>query len=29
MRDTQTKRPSSLALAASALGLTFGAPVWA
>ena len=29
MRDTQTKRPSSLALAASALGLTFAAPVWA
>lgn len=29
MRDTQTKLPSSLALAASALGLTFGAPVWA
>lgn len=29
MGDTQTKRPSSLALAASALGLTFGAPVWA
>lgn len=29
MRDTQTKSPSSLALAASALGLTFGAPVWA
>jgi outer membrane lipoprotein carrier protein len=34
MRDTQTKRPSSigapqLAFAASALGLTFGAPAWA
>lgn len=29
MRDTQTRRASSLALAASALGLTFGAPVWA
>tara|TARA_R110002012_G_scaffold277634_1_gene465139 strand:- start:3 stop:653 length:651 start_codon:yes stop_codon:yes gene_type:complete len=29
MRDTQARRPSSLAFAASALGLTFGAPVWA
>lgn len=29
MRDTQTRRPSSLAFAASALGLTFGAPAWA
>lgn len=29
MRDTQTRRPSPLAFAASALGLTFGAPVWA
>ncbi|CEP37020.1 MULTISPECIES: outer membrane lipoprotein chaperone LolA [Halomonadaceae] len=29
MRDTQTKRPSQLAFAASALGLTFGAPAFA
>ena len=29
MRDTLKGRPSSLAFAASALGLTFGAPVWA
>ncbi|MEA2118188.1 outer membrane lipoprotein chaperone LolA [Halovibrio sp. HP20-50] len=29
MRDTQTPRTSPLALAASALGLTFGAPAWA
>ena len=34
MRDTQTKRTSAmgaspLAFAASALGLTFGAPAWA
>ncbi|GEN28236.1 outer-membrane lipoprotein carrier protein [Halovibrio variabilis] len=29
MRDTQTQRTSPLALAASALGLTFGAPAWA
>lgn len=29
MRDTQTRRPSPLAFAASALGLTFAAPVWA
>ncbi|WP_249977071.1 outer membrane lipoprotein chaperone LolA [Vreelandella olivaria] len=30
MRDTNTRRPSSLALAASAFGLTFAAPaVWA
>ncbi|HSP31620.1 MAG TPA: outer membrane lipoprotein chaperone LolA [Halomonas sp.] len=29
MRDTQTRRASSLALAASALGLTFASPVFA
>ena len=29
MRDTHTKRTSQLAFAASALGLTFGAPAWA
>ncbi|MFB9867246.1 outer membrane lipoprotein chaperone LolA [Vreelandella sulfidaeris] len=29
MRDKQTQRPSPLVFAASALGLTFGAPAWA
>lgn len=29
MRNTQARRPSPLAFAASALGLTFGVPVWA
>lgn len=29
MRDSHTKRTSQLAFAASALGLTFGAPAWA